>query len=157
MRWLDLKNRLHICVYAVLAVMLCGCALMCVFWLPGALDYIAEFLGSYRPLYIICAIIGIPFFSVLLAAFAFPKAIADDTVFTAKTAKLINIISITLFFDCLILCVSSAWLLCAGESLLSPVLIFVALIGMTIALMLFILSRYVDRAAILKEEADSTL
>lgn len=130
---------------------------MFILWLPGALDYIAEFLGSTLLLYFICGIIGIPFLAILLAAFAFPKAIADDTVFTAKTAKLIKIISVTLFFDCVILCASAIWLLIAGEALLSPALIFVALIGITVALMLYILSDYVERAAILKEEADATL
>ena len=155
-----MNNKLHYYVYSVLAVMTIGGALMCALWLPETIEYIAFFLfsgASPTPIYILCAIVGAIFFAVLIAAFQFPKAIAEDTVFSQRTAKLLKVISIALFADCLLLCGASVWLLCEGEYLLSPALLFVSMIGLTVSLMLFILSGYVARAAVLKEEADSTL
>lgn len=155
-----MKSKIHYYVYAFLSVMVISVALMCIFWLPGAVDYIAFFLlpnSSPAPIYVLCAVIGIIFIAVLLTAYFFPKAIAEDTVFSNRTSKLLLIISICLFADCLLLGLASVWLLCEGEYLLSPALLFVSMIGLTVALMLFVLSGYVARATILKEEADSTL
>ncbi len=151
-----MKSKIPFFIYTVLAVLIGAGAIMYLYWLPNALRYMAHF----RPLAAlrwICGLIAIPFFGILLSAFPFPKAVANDTVFSARTAKRIFGISIALLVDCLLLCATAAWLLWAGEALLSPALMFVALIGMTVAAMLFILSRYVDRAATLKEEADATL
>lgn len=150
------KSKIPFFIYTVLTVMTVAGIMMCLFWLPNAMNYMAKFL-PLPALRWICGVISIPFFSILLSAFVFPKAIANDTVFSSKTARWILGISIALLVDCILLCAASVWLLCTGEVLLSPVLLFVALIGITVAVMLFILSRYVDRAAILKEEADATL
>ena len=151
-----MKHKIPVFIFIILTIMVIAGALMCIFWLPAALAYMAKFLPC-APLGWICGVIAVPFFVILLSAFAFPGAVARDSIFSPKTAKLIHGISIALFVDCLLLAVLALRLLCAGENLLSPALVFVALIGVTVACMLFILARYVDCAAILKEEADATL
>lgn len=151
-----MKNKIPFLIYAVLAVMVIAGGFMCLCWLPGAMEYMAAFIPM-AVLNWLCGMIALPFFAILASAFAFPKAIVRDTVFSAGTAILIHIIAIALLADCSLLGAVAVWLLCAGESLLSPVLLFVALIGITVSVLFFILAGYVNRAAILKEEADATL
>ena len=151
-----MKKHTPLLIYIVLAIMDAAGAFMCACWLPIAIEYMANFL-PLKALLWFCGFIAIPFFAILAAAFAFPRAVANDTVFSAHTAKLIHIIAMAVLSDCILLGAVAVWLLCAGEGLLSPVLLFVALIGITVAIMFFILSRYVNHAAILKEEADATL
>lgn len=151
-----MKTKIPFLISLTLIVMVAGSVWMGIQWLPDVLVYMAQFLPD-APLCWLCGLIAVPFFAILLAAFAFPVAVARDSVFSPQTAKLLHIIAITLLIDCLAFAAVALWLLRSGEALLSPVLLFVALIGMTIALMLSILARYVDRAAALKEEADGTL
>ncbi len=154
-----MKKSIHILVSFVLALMICGSALMALFWLPCAAEHISGFVFDSKtlPFYLICAVIALPFVAILFIAFSFPFSIRNDTVFTAKTAKRIKIISFLLFADCIMLLVAAVVFLISGDTLISPALCFISLIGMTVALMLFILSGYVKKAAILKEESDYTL
>ena len=154
-----MKTKIHIYVASVLVIMLCGAALMGVLWLPGLFAYLAEFLPDNMMilLHILCGVIALVLFGILVSAFVFPKAIVHDTIFTSKTAKQVKWISAALFFDCILLCGASVWLIVAGEKLLMPALLFVSLIGVMVSLAIYILSDYIARAAILKEEADATL
>ena len=106
---------------------------------------------------ILCFIIGAVFLGILLSALAFPKSMAEDAIFTPKTAIRIKGISIAIFADCLLLGIAAVWLTVAGERLIMPAMLFVALIGMMVASAIYILSDYIARAAVLKEEADLTL
>ena len=53
--------------------------------------------------------------------------------------------------------ISVALLFIIGERVLAPLLLFTFIVGCILALMLAVLSSYVKRAAILKEEVDHTL
>ena len=80
-----------------------------------------------------------------------------DAIFSAATAKRLKLIAVLLFAECGLFCAGVAVLLCNGESLLAPVLGVVGLIGLMLAYVLLLLSRYVRQAAVLKEEVDATL
>ena len=94
------------------------------------------------------------FFAVGLA---FPKYIANDQIFSKITADLLKIIHIILGATCFLLCILGIILFAFREALFSFVFIGVGFIGMLVSLMLRVLSLYVRKAAILKEEADATL
>lgn len=154
-----MKTKTHIIVAAVLALILIASVFMGALWLPLIFTYLSEFLSDREFILfkILCGGIAFVLFGILVSAFVFPKAIVNDTIFTSKTAKQIKKISAMLFFDCILLCTVSVWLIASGEKLLMPALLFVSFIGVMVSLAVYILSGYVARAAILKEEADATL
>ena len=159
-----MKNKTAFSVSFILILMLLATVSMYIFWLPDAIDYVNSFLYNSELqkisewiLYSASFIISLPIILVFIMAFKFVSAIKNDTIFHTCTAKLIKAISIIIFSDCTAFGICAVFLLIVGESLLSPIFIFVTVIGITVSLMLRILSNYVERAAILKEEADLTL
>ncbi len=154
-----MKTKTHIFVAAVLALMLIASVFMAALWLPLIFTYLSAFLSgrAFTVFQILCGMIGVVFFSILLSALVFPKAIAEDKIFTSHTAKRLKWLSVALLADGVLLCAVAAWLMIAGERLLMPAMLFVSLIGVMVALAIFVLSAYIARAAVLKEEADATL
>lgn len=142
-----------------LLLMVAAVAVMSFAWMPTAVDYASDFLGgASRPvLYALCGGIALVMATVVILAFRLPWAIDADCIFHARTARLLRGIGVLLGGDCLLFGALAIALLTAGDILLAPVLLFVDGIGFCLTLMLFVLSDYVGRAAILKEEADGTL
>lgn len=142
-----------------LLLMVAAVAVMSFAWMPTAVDYASDFLGgASRPvLYALCGGIALVMATVVILAFRLPWAIDADCIFHARTARLLRGIGTLLGGDCLLFGALAIALLTAGDILLAPVLLFVDGIGFCLTLMLFVLSDYVGRAAILKEEADGTL
>lgn len=142
-----------------LLLMVAAVAVMSFAWMPTAVDYASDFLGgASRPvLYALCGGIALVMATVVILAFRLPWAIDADCIFHARTARLLRGIGALLGGDCLLFGALAIALLTAGDILLAPVLLFVDGIGFCLTLMLFVLSDYVGRAAILKEEADGTL
>ena len=159
-----MRKNLSNIIRLVLIFMLIASAVMCIFWLPNAVDHVGKIFESAENfknvkilLYAISYVIALPLFAVFIIAFRFPSAIEADSIFHERTARLIKVISIIIFSDCALFGAITAWLFYIGECVLSPVFAFVDAIGFTVALMLLVLSEYVSRAAILKEEADYTV
>ncbi len=142
-----------------LLLMVAAVAVMSFAWMPTAVDYASDFLGgASRPvLYALCGGIALVMATVVILAFRLPWAIDADCIFHARTARLLRGIGALLGGDCLLFGALAIALLTAGDILLAPVLLFVDGIGFCLTLMLFVLSDYVGRAAIMKEEADGTL
>lgn len=151
----------HVSLWIRLALLLmvAAVAVMSFAWMPTAVDYASDFLGgASRPvLYALCGGIALVMATVVILAFRLPWAIDADCIFHARTARLLRGIGALLGGDCLLFGALAIALLTAGDILLAPVLLFVDGIGFCLTLMLFVLSDYVGRAAILKEEADGTL
>lgn len=148
----------------LLAFMVLASAAMCIWWLPQAVEYACRFFessnigdGVESLVYALCALIAVPLFAVFFVSFKFPKFIENDTIFGEKTAKLLKAIGITVISDCVLFIACVILFFIMGERVLSPALAFVGAIGITVGLMLLVLSKYVERAALLKEEADCTL
>ncbi len=145
----------------ILIFMLVAIGVMCIFWVPNVADYITSFISGEEDfkyvILAICYITALPLFVVFVIAFRFPHAIDKERIFHKKTAKLIKIISVMIFVVCTAFSAEIIILACFGESVLAPALAFVACIGFTVAVMLFVLAKYVEVAAELKEEADHTL
>lgn len=154
-----MKTRFPGYVAAVLILTLVASFCMGGLWLPEVFSYLSSFLsgGSLLLFGTLCGLIALIFLGILFAAFAFPKAMAEDKIFTPKIAKRSRRLSVSLFADSLLLCIAALWLIGAGERLLMPAMLFVSLIGAVVALAVYALSDYIARAAVLKEEAELTL
>lgn len=154
-----MKTKLSFCVITVLSLMALASVCMGVFWLPEVFSYLLSFLsgGALLLFGILCALIALIFLGILLSAFAFPKAMAEDKIFTPRIARRSRRLSVSLFADSVLLCAAALWLIGAGERLLMPAMLFVSLIGAVVALAVYALSDYIARAAVLKEEAELTL
>ena len=161
-----MKNKTSIFVRLLLILMITITLAMCILWLPDTIEYCKEFISSLKIfnvintsilLYIFVCLTATPIFLIFIISFRFSSYIEKDMIFHADTAKLLRLISYLLIGDCTLFIIGTVFLFSAGERILSPVFAFVAAIGLTVACMLGVLSDYVYRAAILKEEADLTL
>ncbi len=159
-----MKNSLIILIKVALIILLVGVVALCVFWLPDLVDYTGRYFenqNSFNVVKVVIYAISITLALLLITVFAmgfkFLPELKNDTIFHKKNANLIKIISIILFLICGLfgLCVIGLFII--GDTILSPALLFVDAIGIIVALMLFVLSKYVDNASILKEEVDATL
>lgn len=155
-----MKKALSNFIRVLLAVLIAASIIMCLFWLPQAVAYIARFLknnATETVIYILCAVVAVPLFTIFGISFVFPYAIEQGTLFSMRIVKLLKVIGVTLIVDCIFFCVILFLLLSTGEHILAPALLFVGTLGITVGSMLLVLSKYVKCAAALKEEADCTL
>lgn len=148
-------------VRLILIIMLIAGAVMCALWLPSAVAYLENSCpaleGCETLLYLGFGIVAIPVFAVFFMAFAFIPAFEQDSIFDKRTARLIKHIAYIILSDCAVFGVMMGVVMCLGERVLSPLLIFISLIGLTVSVVLMILADHVDRASELKEEVEGTL
>ena len=137
---------------------------LAVVWIPDVAEYVRNTLsdtkwaevigfGVYALSWLIIAVALV----IYALAFKFPSSVKNDAIFTDGTAKLIKRIAQLLLVDCALLLVGVIVLFVIGETMLSPLLLFFDIVGAAVFSMLFILSKYVKDAALLKEEVDHTL
>jgi len=145
----------------ILIIMLLSGVAMCVFWMPSAISYLEDscdaLAGNTELLYLGFLVVIIPLFAIFFMAFAFVPAFTRDSIFDKKTAALIKKIAVIILCDCLLFGVLSGCIFVLGEKVLSLLFIFVAMIGITVSAMLFILADHVNQASELKEEVEGTL
>lgn len=153
-----MKKHVPFVVNLFITLAIAACAAMCSAWLPEFASYAATYL-KVSPLVvtIVSSCLAMPLFVILVLGYPFAAAIEKDAIFSAATAKRLKLIAVLLFAECGLFCAGVAVLLCSGERLLAPVLGVVGLIGFMVAYVLLLLSRYVQSAAMLKEEVDATL
>ena len=153
-----MKKHVPFLVNLFITVAIAACLLLCFQWLPLFLFAVVTVVDvSAKLVAVICGLIAIPLFVVLGLGYGFSTAIKNDTVFSLATAKRLKWISVLLFADCGVFCSLIAVLFCFGERWFSPLLGFMGFVGLMVAYVLLLLSRYVRNAAALKEEVDATL
>ena len=142
-----------------LITILCLFSILFVWWLPYFSQYLSRFFGSDLrcAVYVLGAIVGLPILSIFALGLIFPKSISQDRIFHESTASLLKIIYIILGATCFVVAIIGLLLLYCKEPLFSFVFMGLGFIGLLVALMLRVLSHYVRRASVLKEEADATL
>ena len=152
-------------IKCALVLLLCGTLALFALWLPSLHDYVCELLSHLDEsvnflgllVYPTAALIARPAIVIVAVAFRFPAAIARDEIFSNSTAKSLRIISIMVFLACTVGLLATLILFLISDRVLSPLLFFAFLVGCILGLMLSVLSSYVKRAAVLKEEVDHTL
>ena len=145
----------------ILSVVTIGMALL---WTPNLLLYIKELIpvksgSNWLDLctYSLSALITLITVSIFIISFKFPTAIENNEIFTLKIADILKVIALLVISDCALLSSGVAILFISGETLIAPLIAFVAVIGITVSSTLLVLSKYVKDAAYLKEEVDHTL
>ena len=136
-------------------------ALIFAFWLPSLEGYVAELTAESsvhsRLVYPFSAFIALLCLGALGAALSFPSAMKKDKIFSSPTASKLSAISLLIALAGALIIVCAIMLATIGDKLLFFPLLIISAIILLVAFMLNILSSYVKRAALLKEEVDATL
>jgi hypothetical protein len=136
-------------------------ALIFAFWLPSLGDYVAELTAESsvhsRLVYPFSAVIALLCLGALGAALSFPSAMKKYKIFSSPTASKLSAISLLIALAGALIIVCAIMLAAIGDKLLFFPLFIIGAIVLLVAFMLSILSSYVKRAALLKEEVDATL
>ena len=136
-------------------------ALIFAFWLPSLEGYVAELTADSslhsRLVYPFSAVIALLCLGALGAALSFPSAMKKDKIFSSPTASKLSAISLLIALAGALIIVCAIMLAAIGDKLLLFPLFIIGAIVLLVAFMLSILSSYVKRAALLKEEVDATL
>ena len=136
-------------------------ALIFAFWLPSLEGYVAELTAESsvhsRLVFPFSAVIAILCLGALGAALSFPSAMKKDKIFSSTTASKLSAISLLIALAGALIIVCAIMLAAIGDKLLLFPLFIIGAIVLLVAFMLSILSSYVKRAALLKEEVDATL
>ena len=136
-------------------------ALIFVFWLPSLEAYVAELTADSsvhsRLVYPFSALIALLCLGALGTALSFPSAMKKDKIFSSPTASKLSAISLLIALAGALIIVCAIMLAAIGDKLLFFPLFIIGAIVLLVAFMLSILSSYVKRAALLKEEVDATL
>lgn len=164
-----MKKTLANFIRGLLVTMLLAIAAMSIWWFGRGVEYFLLFLGALYiddayvvnlleiTINILSTFVITPLACVFIMSFLFPYAIERDMLFCTEIAKTLKCIGIVVVCDCTVLCVAFTVMLFLRETLLSPALVFVGALGITVGCMLLVLSKYVKHAAQLKEEAEYTL
>ena len=136
-------------------------ALIFAFWLPSLEGYVAELTADSslhsRLVYPFSAVIALLCLGALGAALSFPSAMKKDEIFSCVTASKLSAISLLITLAGALIIICAVMLATIGDKLLFFPLFIIGAIVLLVAFMLSILSSYVKRAALLKEEVDATL
>ena len=132
-----------------------------VFWLPSLQAYVVTLEGGLPILselvYPFSAVIAILCLGALGVALAFPSAMKKDEIFSCVTASKLSAISLLITLAGALIIICAVMLFAVGDRLIFFPLLMISAIILLVAFMLNILSNYVKRAALLKEEVDATL
>ena len=147
---------------AVIAVTLCGVA-GCFYILPSVgTNLVLKYPGlayCYYPWLIFIWIASIPCFTILAIVWIGSSAVVKEQVFTYQTAHKVKITAILLFSDVCFFIVGNIVFLLLGMS--HPYILLIAFFadafGVSLAVLAAVLSRFLTKAAVLQEEADSTI
>ena len=132
-----------------------------VFWLPSLQAYVVTLEGGLPILselvYPFSAVIALLCLGALGVALAFPSAMKKDKIFSCPTASKLSAISLLITLAGALIIICAVMLFAVGDRLIFFPLLIISSIILLVAFMLNILSNYVKRAALLKEEVDATL
>ncbi|MCL2810400.1 MAG: DUF2975 domain-containing protein [Clostridia bacterium] len=135
---------------AVIAVAVCGLA-TCGLILPSIIADIPWLLFLWAA--------AAPCFAILVLIWHVSTAIRQEKVFTVKTARLVKVASLLLFGDVIFFFMGNIIfvLLSMSEPTILLLSFFIDVIGVSLAVLAGVLSRYLTKAAALQEEADGTI
>lgn len=152
-----MKKYLPSLVRVIIAVMVILFLTLCVFWIPNFVKYANTYVNMHEICLTAAYFDAVLVILAFVLALPFATAIERDCIFSTKVSTRLKVVAALIFTACLILCAGMILLFAFGERLLSPALCLVGLLGMVVCAVLFILSQYVQSAALLKEEVDATL
>ena len=146
---------------AVIAV--AGCGFIACYYLPSYGSEIAnnnpEFAHCYIPWLVFLWLAAAPCFAFLVLIWKVSTAIKNETVFSFQTARIIKACAMILFGNAAFFFIGNIVFMLLGMNHPSVLLlsIIIDVFGLSLAVLIAVLSRYLTKAAALQEEADGTI
>ena len=148
---------------AILLIGLCGVAI-CLFWLPmssgkGAATFSWDELQKVQvwTQYAFQWLISLPCFWLLITAWKITGDMQRGRLFTEENVRLVKKSTVILLVDILLYLAGNIIFAVLGWNEWFILQLFAAIVGLIIAILLFILSQYLMKAAVLQEESDLTV
>jgi hypothetical protein len=147
---------------SVIAVALCG-LMICLLVVPAVGRDIVlanpEFSGWFWPWLVFVWLFALPCFGILVYVWKVSGAVANEAVFTVRTAGWVRMGSLLMFAAAVIALVGNVVLAWLGMHHFGVLLAWIVadIFAFTLALLVGVLSRYLVRAAELQEESEGTL
>jgi len=147
---------------AVVLISICGIT-ACFYFLPSLgndlVKMFPEYAHSYYPWLIFLWIVAAPCFAFLVLIWLLSSYIRREFIFTYKTARLVKISAMILFYDAAFFIAGNVVLLLIGMNhpMVLLLSVIIAIFGFILAVLTALLSRYLTKAAALQEEVESTI
>lgn len=150
---------------AIIAIAFCG-LIICALWYPFNIAISTFGLNSNpsmiaKILFWVQAIFywgcSIPCFVILIYAWKVTAYIKKDMAFSFEIVKLFKKMSIILFSDLLVFLLGNILLMILQMNYFVLIYFMLSLIGVVIATILAVLAHFIKKAAILKEEQETTI
>ena len=146
---------------AIIVIGICG-LLSCLFWIPmsvgkGALQDLPWTAWDFLIPYVFHWGVSLPCFWLLILAWRVSGNMNHGKLFAEQNAVYVNRATAILIVDILAFLIGNVIFAVLGWNDWLLLQVFVAVIGLVIAVFLYILSTYLMRAAVLQEESDLTV
>lgn len=148
---------------AIILIGICGGAI-CLFWLPmttaksfEALSWVGLQKMENWMQYVFHWLVSFPCFWLLIMAWAITSDMKNGRLFIEKNVVRVKLATAILLGDILLFLIGNITFAILGWNELLVLHLFAAVVGLTIAILLFIFSQYLMRAASLQEECDLTV
>lgn len=146
---------------AILIIGICG-LLSCLLWIPisignGTLQHLPWESLSFLIQYVFHWIVSLPCFVLLFFAWKITSSMNSGKLFLQKNAVYASYASIILAIDISIFLIGNILFSILGWSNWILLHILIAVIGLVVSIFMYVLSKYLIRAALLQEESDFTV
>ena len=146
---------------AIVIIGICG-LLSCFLWIPlsiggGTLQNLPWQSSDFLVQYIFHWIVSLPCFVLLFFAWKIASSMNNGKLFSKKNALYVSYASIILVIDIIFFLIGNVVFALLGWSNWLALHILVAVIGLVVSVFMYILSKYLIRAAVLQEESDFTV
>lgn len=147
--------------FAIVLIGICG-VLTCLFWIPismgkGTLHNIPWETAEFWVQYVFHWLVSLPCFVLLMIAWRVTSNMNKGKLFLAKNASYVNYATIILTADIVAFLIGNVIFAILGWSSWLILYVLVAVTGLVISIFMYILSKYLMRAAVLQEECDLTV
>jgi len=147
---------------AVVLISVCGIT-ACFYFLPSfgqdLVNMFPEYAHSYYPWLFFLWIVAAPCFAFLVLIWLLSSSMRRDIIFTHKTARLVKISAMILFYDAVFFITGNIVFLLIGMNhpMILLISVIIAIFGFILAVLTALLSRSLTKAAALQEEVDGTI
>ena len=146
---------------AILIIGICG-LLSCFLWIPismgnGTLQNLPWKSSSFLIQYVFHWIVSLPCFVLLFFAWRIASNMNNGRLFLEKNALYVSYAFMILVIDIIVFLIGNIVFAILGWSNWIVLHILIAVTGLVVSIFMYILSKYLIRAAILQEECDLTV
>lgn len=147
--------------FAIILIGICG-LLSCLFCIPislgnGSFKNILWWSLEFSLQYVFHWIVSLPCFGLLIIAWRITSTMSNGKLFLANNALYINYATTILIIDIIVFLIGNIIFAVVGWNSWLILQVFVAITGLIISIFMYILSKYLMRAAVLQEESDLTV